>query len=66
MAKLEAMGKDEKTIASQLKNRLKKYSPEVEQAAQARNEGKDSQRRADKAACAGNVRDPGHPGGCES
>lgn len=26
MAKLEAMGKDEKTIASQLKNRLKKYS----------------------------------------
>ena len=43
MAKLEAMGKDEKTIASQLKNRLKKYSPEVEQAARARNEGKDSQ-----------------------
>ena len=45
MAKLEAMGKDEKTIASQLKNRLKKYSPEVEQAAQARNEGKGSQRQ---------------------
>ena len=45
MAKLEAMGKDEKTIASQLKNRLKKYSPEVEQAARARNEGKDSQRQ---------------------
>lgn len=45
MAKLEAMGKDEKTIASQLKNRLRKYSPEVEQAAQARNEGKDSQRQ---------------------
>ena len=45
MAKLEAMGKDEKTIASQLKNRLKKYRPEVEQAAQARNEGKDSQRQ---------------------
>lgn len=45
MAKLEAMGKDEKTIASQLENRLKKYSPEVEQAAQARNEGKDSQRQ---------------------
>ena len=45
MAKLEAMGKDEKTIASQLKTRLKKYSPEVEQAAQARNEGKDSQRQ---------------------
>lgn len=41
MAKLEAMGKDEKTIASQ----LKKYSPEVEQAARARNEGKDSQRQ---------------------
>ena len=45
MVKLEAMGKDEKTIASQLKNRLKKYSPEVEQAARARNEGKDSQRQ---------------------
>ena len=45
MAKLEAMGKDEKTIASQLKNRLKKYSPEVEQAARAQNEGKDSQRQ---------------------
>ena len=45
MAKLEAMGKDEKTIASQLKNRLKKYSPEVEEAARARNEGKDSQRQ---------------------
>ena len=45
MAKLEAMGKDEKTIASQLKNRLKKYSPEVEQAARARNEGKDNQRQ---------------------
>ena len=45
MAKLEAMGKDEKTVASQLKNRLKKYSPEVEQAARARNEGKDSQRQ---------------------
>ena len=45
LGKLEAMGKDEKTIASQLKNRLKKYSPEVEQAARARNEGKDSQRQ---------------------
>ena len=45
LGKLEAMGKDEKTIASQLKNRLKKYSPEVEQAAQDRNEGKDSQRQ---------------------
>ena len=45
MARLEAMGKDEKTIASQLKNRLKKYSPEVEQAARARNEGDDRKRR---------------------
>jgi len=45
MAKLEAMGKDEKTIASQLKNRLKKYSPEVEQAARARNEGNDRERQ---------------------
>ena len=45
MAKLEAMGKDEKTIASQLKNRLKKYSPEVEQAARARNEGDDRKRQ---------------------
>ena len=45
LGKLEAMGKDEKTIASQLKNRLKKYSPEVEQAARSRNEGKDSQRQ---------------------
>ena len=45
LGKLEAMGKDEKTIASKLKNRLKKYSPEVEQAARARNEGKDSQRQ---------------------
>ena len=45
LGKLEAMGKDEKTIASRLNTRLKKYSPEVEQAAQARNEGKDSQRQ---------------------
>lgn len=45
MVKLEAMGKDEKTIASQLKNRLKKYSPEVEQAARARNEGNDRERQ---------------------
>lgn len=45
MAKLEAMGKDEKTIASQLKNRLKKYSQEVEQAARARNEGNDRERQ---------------------
>jgi len=45
MEKLEAMGKDEKTITSQLKNRLKKYSPEVEQAARARNEGNDRERQ---------------------
>ena len=45
LGKLEAMGKDEKTIASQLKNRLKKYSPEVEQAARARNEGNDRERQ---------------------
>ena len=45
LGKLEAMGKDEKTIASQLKNRLKKYSPEVEQAAKARNEGDDRKRQ---------------------
>ena len=45
LGKLEAMGKDEKTIASKLKNRLKKYSPEVEQAARARNEGNDRERQ---------------------
>lgn len=45
LRKLEAMGKDEKTIASKLKNRLKKYSPEVEQAARARNEGDDRKRQ---------------------
>ena len=45
MEKLEAMGKDEKTITSQLTTRLKKYSPEVKQAAKARNEGNDRQRR---------------------
>jgi len=45
LGKLEAMGKDEKTITSQLKNRLKKYSPEVEQAARARNEGNDRERQ---------------------
>ena len=45
MEKLQAMGKDEKTITSQLKTRLKKYSPEVEQAAKARNEGDDRKRR---------------------
>ena len=45
MEKLQAMGKDEKTITSRLKTRLKKYSPEVEQAAKARNEGDDRQRQ---------------------
>ena len=45
LGKLEAMGKDEKTITSKLKNRLKKYSPEVEQAARARNEGDDRKRQ---------------------
>ena len=45
LGKLEAMGKDEKTIASKLKNRLKKYSPEVEQVARARNEGDDRKRQ---------------------
>ena len=45
MEKLQAMGKDEKTITSQLKTRLKKYSPEVEQAARARNEGDDRKRQ---------------------
>ena len=45
MEKLQAMGKDEKTITSQLKTRLKKYSPEVEQAAKVRNEGNDRQRQ---------------------
>ena len=45
LGKLEAMGKNEKTILSQMNTRLKKYSPEVEQAARARNEGKDSQRQ---------------------
>ena len=39
MAKLEAMGKDEKTIASQLKNRLKKYDEDILDAARAKNAG---------------------------
>ncbi len=43
--KLSAMGKDEKTITSQLKTRLKKYSPEVEEAAEARNAGNDAKRQ---------------------
>ena len=45
MEKLEAMGKDEKTIASQLKTRLKKYNKDVLEAAQARNEGDDRKRQ---------------------
>ena len=45
MAKLEAMGKDEKTITSQLKTRLKKYNKDVLEAAQARNEGDDRKRQ---------------------
>ena len=39
MAKLEAMGKDEKTIASQLKARLKKYDEDILDAARAKNAG---------------------------
>lgn len=45
MAKLEAMGKDEKTIASQLKTRMKKYNKDVLDAAKARNEGDDRKRQ---------------------
>ena len=43
--KLSAMGKDEKTITGQLKTRLKKNSPEVEEAAKARNAGNDTKRQ---------------------
>ena len=43
--KLSAMGKDEKTITGQLKTRLKKNSPEVEEAAKARNAGDDTKRQ---------------------
>ena len=43
--KLSAMGKDEKTITGQLKIRLKKNSPEVEEAAEARNAGNDTKRQ---------------------
>ena len=43
--KLSAMGKDEKTITGQLKTRLKKNSPEVEEAAEARNAGNDAKRQ---------------------
>lgn len=42
MAKLEAMGKDEKTIASQLKRRLKQYDEDIQAAAEYQNGGKES------------------------
>ena len=45
LGKLEAMGKDEKTITSQLKTRLKKYNKDVLDAAKARNEGDDRKRQ---------------------
>ena len=45
MAKLEAMGKDEKTITSKLKTRMKKYNKDVLDAAKARNEGDDRKRQ---------------------
>ena len=45
MEKLQAMGKDEKTITSQLKTRLKKYDKDVLEAAKARNEGDDRKRQ---------------------
>lgn len=45
MEKLKAMGKDEKTITSQLKTRLKKYNKDVLDAAKARNEGDDRKRQ---------------------
>ena len=41
LGKLEAMGKDEKTILSQLKTRLKKYDEGVLKAAKAQNAGKE-------------------------
>ena len=45
MEKLQAMGKDEKTITSRLKTRLKKYDKDVLEAAKARNEGDDRKRQ---------------------
>lgn len=45
LGKLEAMGKDEKTIASKLKTRMKKYNKDVLDAAKARNEGDDRKRQ---------------------
>ena len=45
LGKLEAMGKDEKTITSKLKTRMKKYNKDVLDAAKARNEGDDRKRQ---------------------
>ncbi len=44
-AKLEAMGKDDKTIYSQLKTRLKKYDDTIQRAAKAQVAGDDATRR---------------------
>ena len=44
-AKLEAMGKDDKTIYSQLKTRLKKYDGTIQKAARAQVAGDDATRR---------------------
>ena len=44
-AKLEAMGKDDKTIYSQLKTRLKKYDGTIQKAAKAQGAGDDATRR---------------------
>ena len=44
-AKLEAMGKDDKTIYSQLKTRLKKYDDTIQRAAKAQVTGDDATRR---------------------
>ena len=44
-AKLEAMGKDDKTIYSQLKTRLKKYDGTIQKAAKAQVAGDDATRR---------------------
>ena len=45
LGKMEAMGKDEKTITSKLKTRMKKYNKDVLDAAKARNEGDDRKRQ---------------------
>lgn len=44
-AKLEAMGKDDKTIYSQLKTRMKKYDDTIQRAAKAQVAGDDATRR---------------------